>query len=173
LRLLIDESIPEQILPYVAEFEPSIVRRERLKGLRNGFLLRAAVDRGFTVIFSADQSLRFQQNLGKIGIGAVVIVNIRNRMKDILPVLPKIKNAIASVAAGEVIEVLPTEHFALAYGRGVDPRSRRLAPMRIRSASNFVRCSAVRIVSISLLVASISWCTCGRTPLMAASIFAR
>jgi hypothetical protein len=107
LRLLIDESIPEQILPYVAEFEPSIVRRERLKGLRNGVLLRAAVDRGFAVIFSADQSLRFQQNLGKIGIGAVVIVNIRNRMKDILPVLPKIKNAIASVAAGEVIEVLP------------------------------------------------------------------
>jgi hypothetical protein len=37
----------------------------------------------------------------------VVIVNIRNRMKDILPVLSKIKSAIASVAAGEVIEVLP------------------------------------------------------------------
>jgi len=107
LRLLIDESIPEQIVPYLAEFEPSVVRRERLKGLRNGVLLRAAVDRGFTVIFSADQNLRFQQNLIKIGIGAVVIVNIRNRMKDILPVLSKIKEAIASVAAGEVREVFP------------------------------------------------------------------
>ena len=107
MRLLIDESIPEQIVPYLAEFEPSVVRRERLKGLRNGVLLRAAVDRGFTVIFSADQNLRFQQNLIKIGIGAVVIVNIRNRMKDILPVLSKIKEAIASVAAGEVREVFP------------------------------------------------------------------
>jgi hypothetical protein len=107
LRLLIDESIPEQIEPYVAEFEPSTVRRERLKGLRNGVLLRAAVDRGFTVILSADQSLRFQQNLGRIGIGAVVIVNIRNRMKDILPVLPKIRSAIASVKAGEIVEILP------------------------------------------------------------------
>lgn len=107
MRLLIDESIPEQIEPYLAEFAPSTVRRERLKGLRNGILLRAAVDRGFTVIFSADQSLRFQQNLERIGIGAVVIVNIRNRMKDILPVLPRIKMAIASVRPGEVIEVLP------------------------------------------------------------------
>ena len=107
MRLLIDESIPEQIVPYVSEFEPAIVRREGLKGLQNGVLLRAAVDRGFTVIFSADQSLRFQQNLGKIGIGAVVIVNIRNRMKDILPELHKIKNAIASVRPGEVIEVFP------------------------------------------------------------------
>jgi hypothetical protein len=58
--LLIDESIPEQNEPYLDEFERSFVRRERLKGLRNGVLLRAAVDRGFTVIFSADQNLRFQ-----------------------------------------------------------------------------------------------------------------
>ena len=57
MRLLIDESIPVQIEPYLSEFHPSTVRRERLKGLRNGVLLRAAVDRGFNVIFSADQTL--------------------------------------------------------------------------------------------------------------------
>jgi len=107
LRLLIDESIPEQIEPLLPEFDRSVVRREKLKGVRNGVLLRAAVDCGFTVIFSADQSLRFQQNLAKIGIGAVVIVNIRNRMKDILPVLHKIKEAIAQVQPGEIIEIYP------------------------------------------------------------------
>lgn len=107
MRLLIDESIPEQIEPHLVQFAPAVIRREGLKGLRNGVLLRAAVDRGFTVILSADQSLRFQQNLGRIGIGAVVIVNIRNRMKDILPVLHKIKSAIASVQPGEIIEVYP------------------------------------------------------------------
>jgi hypothetical protein len=106
--LLIDESIPEQIEPYLVEFEPAVIRREGLKGLRNGILLRAAVDRGFTVIFSADQSLRFQQNLGRIGIGAVVIVHIRNRMADLLPVLHKIKSAIGSVQPGEVIEIYPS-----------------------------------------------------------------
>lgn len=107
MRLLIDESIPEQIEPYLVEFAPSTVRRERLKGLRNGVLLRAAADRGFTLIFSADQSLRHQQNLAKIGIGAVVIVNIRNRMKDLLPLLPRIKAAIAAARVGETTEVLP------------------------------------------------------------------
>jgi hypothetical protein len=107
LQLLIDESIPEQIEPYLVEFTPAVVRREGMKGLRNGVLLRAAVSRGFTVILSADQSLRHQQNLSKIGIGAVVIVDIRNRMNDILPVLQKIKTAIAAVRPGEVIEVFP------------------------------------------------------------------
>ncbi|MDQ3283238.1 MAG: hypothetical protein M3Q69_17715, partial [Acidobacteriota bacterium] len=105
MRLLLDESIPEQFEPYVAEFAPSTVRREQLKGLRNGVLLRAAVDRGFTVIFSADQSLRYQQNLARIGIAAVVIVKIRNRMKDLLPVLPQIKDAIAHAKIGTVTEV--------------------------------------------------------------------
>jgi hypothetical protein len=66
---------------------------------------RAAVAGGFNTIFSADQSLRFQQNLGRIGIGAVVIVNIRNRMKDILPLLSEIKAAIATVRVGETVEV--------------------------------------------------------------------
>ena len=107
MRLLIDESIPEQIEPYLPEFAPSTVRRERLKGLRNGVLLRAAVDRGFSVILSADQNLRFQQNLARIGIGAVVIVNIRNRMKDILPVLSRIRSAVATVRPGDIIEVFP------------------------------------------------------------------
>lgn len=107
MRLLIDESIPEQIEPYLTDFAAAVIRREGLKGLRYGILLRAAVDRGFTVIFSADQSLRFQQNLRRIGIGAVVIVNIRNRMQDLLPVLPKIKSAIASVEPGQIIEVYP------------------------------------------------------------------
>lgn len=107
MRLLIDESIPEQIEPYLSEFEISTVRRERLKGLRNGVLLRAAVDRGFEIIFSADQSLRFQQNLARIGIAAVVIVNVRNRMKDILPLLAKIKAALAAARVGDVIEVSP------------------------------------------------------------------
>lgn len=107
MRLLIDESIPEQIEPYLAEFNAAVVRRENLKGLRNGVLLRAAVDRGFTVILSADQSLRFQQNLGRIGIGAVVIVNIRNRMVDIVPVLDKIRSAIATVQPGQLIEIHP------------------------------------------------------------------
>ena len=107
MRLLIDESIPEQIERHLLEFSPAVIRREGLKGLRNGVLLRAAVDRGFTVIFSADQSLRSQQNLAKIGIGAVVIVNIRNRMQDIMPVLQKIKAAIRAAKPGEVIEVLP------------------------------------------------------------------
>ena len=105
MRLLIDESIPEQIQPWLAEFAPAVVRHEGLKGLRNGILLPAAVDRA--AVISADQSLRAQPNLGRIGIGAVVIVNIRNRMQDILPVLDKIKSAVASVQPGELIELYP------------------------------------------------------------------
>ena len=105
VRVLIDESIPEQIAPHLVGCDPSTVRREGLKGLRNGVLLRAAVDRGFQVILSADQSLRDQQNLGKIGIGAVVVVGVRNRMKDLEPLVPRILVEIGLVRIGEMREV--------------------------------------------------------------------
>lgn len=83
------------------------MRRERLKGLRNGVLLCASVDRGFTVILSADQSLRYQQNLAKIGIGAMVVSGVRTRMRELMPLLPRILDALSRVQLGEVVNVSP------------------------------------------------------------------
>ncbi|HYK02712.1 MAG TPA: hypothetical protein VE974_13220 [Thermoanaerobaculia bacterium] len=105
--MLIDESLPEQLEPFLIDVETSTVRRERLKGLRNGVLLRAAVDRGFTMILSADQSLRYQQNLSKIGIGAVVVSGVRSRMRELTPLVPQILEALSRVQLGEVVNVSP------------------------------------------------------------------
>ena len=73
--------------------------------LRNGVLLRAAVSAGFGIILTADGNLRYQQNLGRIGIAAVVVVHVRNRIEDLRPLIPRIAEALASVQPGDVIEV--------------------------------------------------------------------
>jgi len=69
--------------------------------------LRTAVRAGFTVIVTADTDLRYQQNLPRIGIGigAVVVTHVRNRIEDLRPLVPKIKEAIAVIKPGEVIEI--------------------------------------------------------------------
>ena len=67
--------------------------------------LRTAVRAGFTVIVTADTDLRYQQNLQRIGIGAVVVTHVRNRIEDLRPLVPKIKEAIAVIKPGEVIEI--------------------------------------------------------------------
>jgi hypothetical protein len=71
----------------------------------NRVLLRAAVDAGFPVIVTSDSNLRHQQNLRRIGIAAVVIIGVRNRIEDLRPLIPRIAEALRHVVAGTVVEI--------------------------------------------------------------------
>jgi hypothetical protein len=105
LRVLIDESVPRHLAPELPGHDVSTVRAQGWSRLRNGVLLRAAVDAGFQVVVTADQSIPFQQNLAKIGIAVVVVLRVRNRMADLRPLIPRILAAIERVKPGEVQEV--------------------------------------------------------------------
>lgn len=109
--MLVDESLPVGIVAELSGFDVSTVRAQKWLGLRNGVLLRAAVDAGFDVLLTADRALRHQQNLARIGIGVVLIVRVRNRLSDLRPLLPRIKAALNETQKGELRELsgyLPT-----------------------------------------------------------------
>jgi hypothetical protein len=105
LRVLVDESLPVALVVELTGHDVSTVRAQRWLGLRNGVLLRAAVDAGFHVIVTADKALRHQQNLASIGIAVVLITRVRNRMQDLRPLLPGILAALDQVEKGRLIEV--------------------------------------------------------------------
>lgn len=105
MKLLVDESLPVGLAAELSRYDVSTVRAQRWLGLKNGVLLRTAVDAGFDVLLTADRALRTQQNLARIGIGVVLVVRIRNRMKELRPLLPRIEAALAQVKKGELIEV--------------------------------------------------------------------
>jgi hypothetical protein len=102
---LVDESLPIELADELPLVGISTVRAQGWSGLRNGVLLRAAVDAGFAVIVTADGSLKHQQNLQKIGIAAVVVQRVRNRIEDLRPLVPRIVAAIPQLRAGEVVEI--------------------------------------------------------------------
>ncbi|HYU24015.1 MAG TPA: hypothetical protein VEO74_02345, partial [Thermoanaerobaculia bacterium] len=91
--------------PELSSHEISTVRAQRWLGLKNGVLLRAAVDAGFEIILTADRALRYQQNLPRIGIAVVLLVHVRNRMTDLRPLLPRITSAFEQVQKGQLIEI--------------------------------------------------------------------
>jgi hypothetical protein len=49
--------------------------------------------------------LKYQQNLRKIGIAAVVVQRVRNRIEDLRPLIPKIIASIPQLQAGDVAEI--------------------------------------------------------------------
>jgi hypothetical protein len=57
------------------------------------------------VIVTSDENLRYQQNLRKIGIAAVVVTRVRTRIEDLRPLLPAIIAAIPRLGPGEVAEI--------------------------------------------------------------------
>lgn len=103
--MLIDESLPVELVDELPGIDVATVHAQRWLRLRNGVLLRAAVAAGFSVILTGDQDLQHQQNLRKIGIGAVVVSGIRNRIEELRPLIPRIVDALNTVKVGEVIEV--------------------------------------------------------------------
>jgi predicted nuclease of predicted toxin-antitoxin system len=105
LRVLLDESLPIELADELSGVDITTVRAQRWLRLRNGVLLRAAVDAGFSIILTADQDLPYQQNLPKIGIAAVIVTGVRNRIEELRPLIPKIVEALAAAKPGEVIEV--------------------------------------------------------------------
>lgn len=105
MRVLIDESLPVELAAELYGCDAVTVHDQGWLRLRNGVLLRAAVSAGFSVILTADSNLRHQQNLAKIGIAAVVVVHVRNRIEDLRPLIPKIVDALAGIKSGDVIEI--------------------------------------------------------------------
>lgn len=105
MRILIDESLPLELADELSGHDFATVRKQGWLGLRNGVLLRAAVDAGFSVVVTADGDLPYQQNLKRIGIAAVVVAGVRNRIEDLRPLIPKIVAAIATVQTGEAVEI--------------------------------------------------------------------
>jgi hypothetical protein len=105
--VLVDESLPLALALELSGHEVPTVRAQHWLGLRNGVLLRAAVDARFEVMVTADKSLRHQQNLPSIAIGIVLIFRVRNRMRDLRPLVPRVLAAIDEVRPGYLLEVTP------------------------------------------------------------------
>ena len=110
MRALIDESLPIELADELPGHDVVTVHKQVWLRLKNGALLRSAVGAGFLAILTADSSLRYQQNLPRIGIGAIVVTDVRNRIEDLRPLIPEILKALEAIRPGEVIEVSGRYH---------------------------------------------------------------
>lgn len=75
-------------------------------GLGNGELLRRAAAE-FDVLVTGDQSLEYQQNLGRLDLGIVVVAALDNRVETYVAFAPRILDAIASARPGRAVRVEP------------------------------------------------------------------
>ncbi len=104
MRVLLDESVPRDLSDHLSEHTVSSVQDEGWQGQSNGALLMLASAR-FDVLVTADQNLPHQQNLRDFEIGVVILIARKNRLVDYLPLMPSLREGLATVKAGEAIRV--------------------------------------------------------------------
>jgi predicted nuclease of predicted toxin-antitoxin system len=103
-RVLLDENLPHRLRPLLAEFDVWTVTRAGWAGVKNGALLKLA-EESFDVFVTADLNIPHQQNLRGSMLGFVLLRAGGTQFKDVRPFIEELKEAIASVLAGQLLYV--------------------------------------------------------------------
>lgn len=105
MRILLDECAPRPLKRELADYEIRTVVEMGWSGKKNSELLRLMNQEGFTILLTTDQNLRYQQNLEQAKVAVVVLVARSNRLPDLVPLIPDVRNFLSTIVPGEVIEV--------------------------------------------------------------------
>lgn len=104
MRVLLDECLPRQLAPLLTGHQISTVAEQGWTGLANGQLLSTAAAAGFEAFLTADQNLRYQQNLTASTVSTLAVIVLRaktNRLVDLLPLVPETLDVLGAVRPGE------------------------------------------------------------------------
>jgi rRNA-processing protein FCF1 len=105
MRILLDECVPNPLKREFANLDLKTVREMGWLGTKNGALLQLMSESGFTILLTSDRNIKYEQNLQQAGIAVIVMVARTNRLQDLLPLVLKVRQALTTIAPGEVIEV--------------------------------------------------------------------
>ena len=104
MRLLLDESVPRRLGHHLTAHHVDSVHDRNWDGLKNGALLRAA-ESEYDLLVTADQNLKYQQNLPGFRLRVVVLAGVSNRLEHLLPLVPRLLQRCEELQEGEVAVV--------------------------------------------------------------------
>jgi hypothetical protein len=104
VRVLLDENLPHDLIGALTEHTASTVQGLGWAGTQNGALLKRASD-VCDVFISMDGNIELQQNLGSLPFSVVLLYAPSNRMADLRPLIPELREAIQTARPGEVRHV--------------------------------------------------------------------
>lgn len=105
MKILLDEGVPKVIQRRLTELSISNVEQMGWRGIKNGALLDLMAAEQFQVLITADKNLPLQQNLKKRQISAIIIP--ANDVPTVIELLPQIEETLATIQAGEFMELKP------------------------------------------------------------------
>lgn len=104
MRVLLDESLPSELREHLSGHDVSTVQEIGWSGLRNGELLARSAGR-FDAFITADQNLRYQQNLSTLPVSVVVLAARSNRIQDLQVLVPELLRTLAALKERSLVQI--------------------------------------------------------------------
>ena len=104
MRLLLDESVPEDLRFSFSGHDVQTAGYRGWKGKDNGELLMLARD-AFDALVTADQGIPDQQNLIDLDVAVIVLAARSNGIEDLRPLVPQVLEALPSLERGRVVRI--------------------------------------------------------------------
>ena len=104
MKILLDECIDRRFAKEIERHEVVTVPQAGWAGVKNGELLTRAQTQ-FDAFVTVDRNLAFQQNIPRFTIAIIVLQAPTNRLKDLRPLLPKLRQILPIAPKGEVSRV--------------------------------------------------------------------
>lgn len=89
MKILLDECIPVRLKNRLSDFKVFTVTEMGWTSLKNGKLMKVAIESGFDIMLTVDKNLQYQHNLKEYDISIVVFDVLFNRFQDFVPLIPK------------------------------------------------------------------------------------
>ncbi|MDZ8222215.1 DUF5615 family PIN-like protein [Nostoc sp. ChiVER01] len=105
MRILLDECVPRPLKRELKDYEVRTVVEMGWSGKKNGELLQLMKQQSFTILLTTDQNLRYQQNLEQAGVAVIVLIASKNRLPDLMLLIPEVRKVLNSIVPSEVIEI--------------------------------------------------------------------
>ena len=104
MKVLLDECLPRKLKRHLAGHDVSTVPEMGWAGIKNGALLRL-MEPLFEAFITIDGNMQFQQNLGSLKIGVVVLVASDNTIETLQPLAPQVLQALDSIQFGQIVKL--------------------------------------------------------------------
>lgn len=102
MKILLDECLDWRLARSIPVHNVSTARGMGWSSVKNGELLKLAVQAGFEVFVTVDRNLSFQQNITAYEIAVIVLRARSNRLTDLSPLVTKLLTAVAKATPGSV-----------------------------------------------------------------------
>ena len=101
MRVLLDECVPRRLRTELAPHVVRTVVEAGWSGIKNGQLLLLASTE-FECFITVDRNLQFQQNVEALPVAALAIRAVDNRFQTLLPLMPAVRAALATLKPKEL-----------------------------------------------------------------------